>query len=229
MAAKKPLTTEDRSRAIRIALQGIAAGVDFADLARQLEVLHPKNDTFPGEVFLELAADALGEGGISRDQPVDYEGIRERYLPERQFRGRTEHHRSHYALCAGAMIRAGVTPDLLGEVGWWDTNDLWVWSLYALLYLRTRGRRANGRACGGDLPATRGPPRGRTRQRVRLTDRAQGASKGAQRAEPLYSGDALDLGGGCWRPCQRFVNASRTHDRLPAPFRADVVCSRNGV
>jgi hypothetical protein len=26
--------------------------------------------------------------------------------------------------------RAGVTPDLLGEVGWWDTNDLWVWSLY---------------------------------------------------------------------------------------------------
>jgi hypothetical protein len=52
MAAKKALRTEDRSRAIRIVLQGIAAGVDFADLARQLEVLHPKNDTFPGEVFL---------------------------------------------------------------------------------------------------------------------------------------------------------------------------------
>jgi hypothetical protein len=52
-------------------LQGIAAGVDFADLARQLEVLHPKNATFPGEVFLELAADALEEVGISRDQPVN--------------------------------------------------------------------------------------------------------------------------------------------------------------
>jgi hypothetical protein len=107
MVAKKPLTSEDRSRAIRIALQGIAAGVDFADLARQLEVLHSKNDSFPGEVFLELAADALEEGGISRDQPVDYEGIRERYVPERQFRGRTGHHRSHYALGAVAMIRAG--------------------------------------------------------------------------------------------------------------------------
>lgn len=31
------------------------------------------------------------------------------------------------------MIRAGVTPDLLGEVSWWDTNDLWIWSLYALV------------------------------------------------------------------------------------------------
>ena len=142
MATKKRPTTEDRSQAIRIALHGIAAGVDLADLARQLERLHPKHDTFPSEVFLELAADALEEGGISRDQPVDYEGIRERYLPERQFRGRTEHHRSHYTLRAVAMIRAGLTPDLLEEVSWWDTNDLWVWSLYALLiYARVAAER----------------------------------------------------------------------------------------
>jgi hypothetical protein len=102
-----------------------------------------EHDTFPGEVFLELAADTLDEGGISRDQPVDNEGIRERYLPEHQFRGRTEHDRSHYALRAVAMIRSGVTPDLLDEVGWWDTNGLWVWSLYALLiYVRVAAERA---------------------------------------------------------------------------------------
>jgi hypothetical protein len=143
MAAKKRPTTEDRFQAIRVALHGVAAGVDLDDLARQLEPLHPRHDTFPGEVFLELAADALEDGGISRDLPVDYEGIRERYLPERPFRGRTEHHRSHYALRAVAMIRCGVTPDLLEEVGWWDTNDLWVWSLYALLiYVRVAAERA---------------------------------------------------------------------------------------
>jgi hypothetical protein len=142
MAARKRRTTEDRSQAIRIALHGIAKGVDLAHLARQLEPLHPQRDTFPGEVFLELAADALEEGRISRDQPVDYEGIRERYLPERQFSGRTEQHRSHYALRAVAMIRSGVTPDLLEEVGWWDINDLWVWSLYALLiYVRVAAER----------------------------------------------------------------------------------------
>jgi len=47
-----------------------------------------------------LAADALEEGGISREQPLEYEGIRDRYLPEQQFRGRAQHHRSHYALRA---------------------------------------------------------------------------------------------------------------------------------
>jgi putative PIN family toxin of toxin-antitoxin system len=31
------------------------------------------------------------------------------------------------------MSRAGMAPDLLDEVSWWDTNDLWVWSLYALI------------------------------------------------------------------------------------------------
>jgi hypothetical protein len=140
--ARKHPTAEDRLEAIRIALQGIAVGVDLPDLGRELEPLHPKHDTFPGEVFLDLAADALEEGGISREQPIDYEGIRERYLPEEELRGRAQHHRSHYALRAVAMIRAGVTPDLLDEVSWWDTNDLWIWSLYALvIYVRVAAER----------------------------------------------------------------------------------------
>ena len=58
--------------------------------------------------------------------PVDYEDIREIYLPEREFRGRTDHHKSHYALTVAAMVRGGVKPDLLGEVAWWRTDDFWV-------------------------------------------------------------------------------------------------------
>ena len=56
---------------------------------------------FLGEVLLELAADALELSGASREQPLDYEGIRERYLPEFEFRGKTHDRRSHYALGAG--------------------------------------------------------------------------------------------------------------------------------
>jgi hypothetical protein len=142
MAAKKGPTPQDRLKATRIALWGIAVGDDLPDIARELEPLHPKNDTFPGEVLLTLAADALEEGRISREQPIEYEAIRERYLPEQQFRGRVQHHRSHYALRAVAMIRAGVTPDLLDEVSWWDTNDLWIWALYALvIYVRAAAER----------------------------------------------------------------------------------------
>lgn len=142
MAAKKRPGAEDRRTATRIALGGIAAGVDLPDVARALEPLHPKHDTFPGEVLLELAADALEEGGVSREHPIGYEGIRQRYLPEQRLRGRTQHHKSHYALRAVAMIRAGLTPDLLDEVSWWNTNDLWIWSLYALvIYLRVAAER----------------------------------------------------------------------------------------
>jgi hypothetical protein len=35
------------------------------------------------------------------------------------------------------MIQAGVDPDLQGEAHWWQTDDLWVWALEALIiYIR---------------------------------------------------------------------------------------------
>jgi hypothetical protein len=69
MAANKRPTSEDRLAAIRIALGAVAAGVDLNELASDLEPLHPKNDVFPGEVLLELAADALEEGGSAARSP----------------------------------------------------------------------------------------------------------------------------------------------------------------
>lgn len=127
---------------IRIALHGIASYADPLEVAPELAALHPKNNTFPGEVLLGLAADALDEAGASRDHPVTYEGIRERFLPEIEIRGRVEHHKGHYALQAAAIIHGGVEPDLLGEVTWWNRDDLWLWSLYALvIYVRVAADR----------------------------------------------------------------------------------------
>ncbi len=80
MAAQRRPTAEDRLEAIRITLHGIAAEPDPLDVVPLLAPLHPKNNTFPGEVLLELAADALDEAGASRGHPIPYEGIRERYL-----------------------------------------------------------------------------------------------------------------------------------------------------
>ena len=142
MGSEQRPTEDDHREAIRIALSGIASGIDLAELLDELEPLHPKRDTFPGEVLLELGADALEQGGVTRTQPVDFEDIRERYLPEREFRGKIEHHRSKYALQAVPMIAAGVTPDLSGETGWWQINDLWIWSVYALvIYVRIASER----------------------------------------------------------------------------------------
>ena len=148
MAARRCPDAEDRLDAIRTALHGIAGDAEPLDVAPALAALHPKNDTFPGEVLLALAADALDEAGASREHPASYEGLRERYLPEIEVRGRVEHHKSRYALQAAAMIHGGVEPDLLGEVTWWNRDDLWLWSLYALvIYVRVAAERT-GRTVG---------------------------------------------------------------------------------
>jgi hypothetical protein len=44
--------------AMRIALSGAARGDELVDVADGLVPLHPRNDTFPAEVLLELAAEA---------------------------------------------------------------------------------------------------------------------------------------------------------------------------
>ena len=108
--------------------------------------MRPRNNTFPGELLLDLAADALDIAGASRETPREFEGIRERYLPEAVASTRAQHHKSKFALRAAAMIHGGVDPGLLDEVQWWRTDDLWYWSLEALaVYLRAAAERTGRR------------------------------------------------------------------------------------
>ena len=115
VAKQRMPTSEDRITAIRMALWDIADGVELGGLAERLAPLHPKNDTFPGEVLLELAADAIEEAGATREQPLAFEGIRKRHLPEDRAHTKAQHHKAEYALRAAAMIRGGVDPGLLDE------------------------------------------------------------------------------------------------------------------
>ena len=66
----------------RMLLDGLARDADIFEVLSALASLHPRNDTFPGEVFLRLAADALEWCGASRAEPLPLEGLRERFLPE---------------------------------------------------------------------------------------------------------------------------------------------------
>jgi hypothetical protein len=119
--------------AARTALSGIAAGVNIDDLAAQLAPLHPKHNTFPAEVLLDLAADAIDDASGSRQDPIRLYELADRDSVQRRPRTRTQEHKYRYALHAAAMIRAGVEPDLFDEVGAWRTDDLWVWALDALV------------------------------------------------------------------------------------------------
>lgn len=126
-------TDQDRRDAIGLALSGLASGEDPFELVDALEPLHRDSSTFPADVLLELAAEALELGGVSREAPIEYEGLRERFLPEWEVRGKLAHHRSHYALRAVPMIAAGVAPDLIEEMGWQQVPGWWIWSVYGLV------------------------------------------------------------------------------------------------
>ena len=116
MARQGP-TEEDRDEALRRLLSGLAADDDVFELSASVADLHPKNNTFPGEVFMELAADALEIAGATRKDPIPYRGLRETYLPECEFRGKNNR-RIQYAILTSASVMGGLEPDLLDEVAW---------------------------------------------------------------------------------------------------------------
>ncbi len=142
MPSRKRPTAEDAMTARRMLLHGLASDTDIAEVLGGLAALHPRNDTFPGEVFLQLAADALEWCGASRADPLPLEGLRERFLPEGPFRGR-RNAKLQYAVLAAAAVHGGTDPDLLDEVAWWQSDDFWQYAMYAAVaYIRAAASRA---------------------------------------------------------------------------------------
>jgi hypothetical protein len=142
MPARKRPKPQDAAAARQILLDGLARDSDVSELASELAPLHPRNDTFPGEVFLHLAADALDWCGASRAEPLALEGMPEQFLPGCSFRGR-QSHKLQFAILAAAALRGGTEPDLLDEVAWWQTDDFWQYALYAAVaYIRAAAGRA---------------------------------------------------------------------------------------
>jgi hypothetical protein len=141
MPPRKRPAPKDALTARRVLLDGLACGTGMSGLLGDLEPLDPRNDTFPGEVFLHLAADALDWCGASRAGPLPLEGIREQFLPECQFRGR-QNKKLQYTVLAAAAIHGGTEPDLLDEVAWWQTDDFWQYALFAAVaYIRAAANR----------------------------------------------------------------------------------------
>jgi len=160
MPARKRLAPEDTATARRVLLDGLARDADIFEVVSELAPLHPRDNTFPGEVFLRLAADALDWCRATRTDPLPLEGLRERFLPERAFRGR-QNSKFQYAVLAAAALHGGTEPDLLEEVAWWQADDFWQYALFAAVaYIRAAASRVGvpvGQACQ-DLAQRSGPP-----------------------------------------------------------------------
>jgi hypothetical protein len=136
MPARNVPTPQGAATASRILLDGLARDSEVSKLVGELTPLHPRNNTFPGEVFLSVAADVLDWCGASRSDPLALEGMRERFLPECAFRG-SQNKKLQFAILAAAALRGGAEPDLLDEVAWWQSDDFWQYALYAAVaYIR---------------------------------------------------------------------------------------------
>jgi hypothetical protein len=121
--APRPDPAALHARAQQLALSGLAQGDELWDLESAVGKTDVRGFT-PDVAMLELAAAALDAADATAAEPIEYEGLREQYLPELELRGKAEHRSSQYALYAAAAMRGGVQPDLLNDAGWWHTR-LW--------------------------------------------------------------------------------------------------------
>src|SRR6266568_1829037 len=108
--AKTAPTDHDRAEAVSRLLSGLARGEDLFELAAAIAHLHPRNNTFPGEVFLRLSGQALDLAGVAADHPIAYDGLLDQHLAEHSFQ-RREHRKIQFAVLAGAAARGGIEPD----------------------------------------------------------------------------------------------------------------------
>ena len=69
MPPKARPTDEDHLSAARLGLSGLMAGEHSEPIMAQLAAMHPRNNTFPAEVLLELAAEAIAERGRHQPSP----------------------------------------------------------------------------------------------------------------------------------------------------------------
>jgi hypothetical protein len=118
-------------------LSRLAAGED--DVLKLVDALHPydvRHHFTPDVALLEVAATALGLACPPGSDPLEYEGLIDRYLPDQMLTGRTLRQRSQYAIDAAACMRGGLLPDLLREAGGWEPR-LWTYAVWAVvLYTR---------------------------------------------------------------------------------------------
>jgi hypothetical protein len=125
---RKP-TEGDRQEAVQRLLIGLMQGTDLDDLAFSIEHLHPRDNTFPGEVFMEVAIQAMDLADMGQ-RGLPYEDLLNRHLGEYEFRGRRAQ-KIKFAILATASARGGIDPDLLEEITWWQTDDFWSYALGA--------------------------------------------------------------------------------------------------
>ena len=68
-------------------LAQLAAGSDLNEIHRALAQHAQRDDLLLAEMLIALATEVIALGGFSASDPVEYQGFRQRFLPEIELRG----------------------------------------------------------------------------------------------------------------------------------------------
>lgn len=145
MPRKSP-TEADRLEAIRCLIAGLAEGTDVNDLVFSIAPLHPPDNTFPGEAFMEIALNAMNLAEV-QERDLPYDQLLSQHLVECEFRGRRAQ-KVKFAILATGAARGGIEPDLLEEIIWWRTDDFWSYALAAAVAIIRACAAKQNRAVG---------------------------------------------------------------------------------
>ena len=105
-----------------VLLDGLIADVHLDELHDRVGVCFGYGSELDARVLLDLAALAFLACGASSADPLEFDELERRYLPDSTVRGNTAHQKRRYAVTAAILIASGVEPE---DTSWWKVNDLW--------------------------------------------------------------------------------------------------------
>lgn len=122
-----------------VMLDGLAAGVHLDELHARVGEFFGFGSTMSARGLLDLAASAFLACGASSADPLVFDELERRYLPESPVRGNAAHQKRRYALTAAILIAAGVEPE---DTSWWKAESLWSYAFDAVVaFVRAASER----------------------------------------------------------------------------------------
>jgi hypothetical protein len=124
---------------VAVMLDGLIADVHLDELNARVGESVGFGSNRDARGLLDLAALAFLACGATSADPLEFDELERRYLPESPVRGNVAHQKRRYALTAAILIASGVEPE---DTSWWKSDDLWSYSFDAVVVFV---RAASGR------------------------------------------------------------------------------------
>lgn len=133
------MSSPSASDPVTVMLDGLIADVHLDELHARVGECFGYGSEASARGLLDLAALAFLACGASSADPLEFDELGRRYLPESPVRGNAAHQKRRYALTAAILIASGVEPE---DTSWWKADNLWTHAFDAVVvFVRAASER----------------------------------------------------------------------------------------